>query len=230
MNLILMEAGTLLFILCIVIWYFTFRKVKRRDPWWKWGLAFFILGGYGVFLWWDIKQQLGILLRAEGGYMEQSLGMTSVFSLIFLLPILTVIVLIVSILCVCTLEKTYLLKHIIIYALIGGFLSGICALNDNYKLITGDRYIIYYIRSSGEDFDLERAKELTRDPNIKTTDGVPLLPLAIGYEKYDYADYLISIGADVDFYGEYGEWLTERSQYWSDEIEQYIESRGLRQK
>ena len=120
-------------------------------------------------------------------------------------------------------HKRYLYRNIIIYMAVGLFISIVALFAQfNNHLVLGDRYIIPCVKQHENHFDLTRAKQLTHDPNLQTSDGMPLLPLALYYEKYDYADCLISIGADVDFYDTYGERLSYRHGLVPNGMKQFV--------
>ena len=221
----LQMLSILFLLICAVIWFFVFRKIKKHAPWWKLGLGIFILGLYSAFTIWYIKHAQSILLGYGGIYLDQKMGALAMIA-VPLFFIIAVISIAVPIIIVFIARRDYLVKNIIAFVLIGSFLSFFCLLDDNNVFITGNKYIIYYIKDSGKDFDLGRAKQLTHDPNLKTSDGVPLLPLAIRYEKYDYADYLISKSADVDFYDEWGGWVVGTSPV-PYRMKQYLISRNI---
>ena len=206
-------------VICILGWHFAFRDMKRRDPFGKTIIAIFILTPYITYALWIASKEIPAILSSGNNSSFGAAGMVLVVYLLFG----SILLLLVSLGGVFIAKKSYLVRNVIACMFIGG-LIGIVGLQSPYnnQLILGDRYIIPYVKQSETKFDLDRAKQLTHDPNLQTSDGVPLLPLALYYEKYDYADYLVSIGADVDFYDTYGGRLSYQHSLVPNGLKQFV--------
>ncbi len=199
--------------------YCACKGMKRRDPLGKIILGIFILGTYGTFAFWVAYPEWMAILSSGNNTSWGAGGLVLILYEVFG----TIAILLVSIGAVYLFKREYLMKNIIIYTAIGLFISTAALFAPfNNHLVLGDRYIIPYVKQHENHFDLTRAKQLTHDPNLQTSDGMPLLPLALYYEKYDYADYLISIGADVGFYDTYGERLSYRHGLVPNGMKQFV--------
>ena len=204
---------------CVLAWHFATRKMRQHDPKGKTIAGLLILGPYIAFFGWIAYREIPAILSSGN---NSYLGPTGL-ALIVMLYYGVAAHIVAAVLVVERLHKRYLYRNIIVYTAIGLFISTAALFAPfNNHLVLGDRYIIPYVKQHENHFDLTRAKQLTHDPNLQTSDGMPLLPLALYYEKYDYADYLISIGADVDFYDTYGERLSYRHGLVPNGMKQFV--------
>ena len=225
-------APALLLAYCVLTCYFLFkRQPRQRDAKGKWILAltvclFYLILTICFYLYNNHWRQL-YSAQPSGGYSGTSLSISQL-PLLFYLVLTLPIILVPTMWVLIAKRKKHLLKNLFVYVWIGVFAGFICMNTyENYELIMGDKYIIEYVKKADDTFSLDRAKQLTHDPNLKTSDGASLLVLALKYEKYDYADYLVSQGADVNFYDTWGDWILKQPYYLSNEMKQYIKSRGF---